>query len=359
MHKGALRYVADTIAIESLASDLPIHKEAGLFDSLGFSGIASTITNAVKGLMPDDTSSGGWIKAIGDLLISGSLFKLHPLLGIVYGAARALNVDVIGIGKKILSGIYSAVAGGANVALSDVDHHGKIAIGMYNQGLLKKARRRGEIDISFFGKGNSKIERVFGNLFRIGRRGTLKTLLVAIVIWTLKTALLGAGILGAAGLITSFVKGQTKDKTEQAPVAEMEEAESELESPDTSSSIFQENDLNTSGRGTNEYPNLHNGAPHLKRPQPTGASLWVVPIYGSIEQTLTEWAVDIYPELSGKEYIMYKTPSFMSMVRKFRENYEPGARNMLVPSELTNRKQVVDTFARDVSRNIKTEEGLK
>ena len=109
MHSGALRYVADTIAIEALASDLPIHKEAGLFDSLGFSGVASSIIGKVKSLLVEDDSPKGWIKAITNLLISGALFKVHPLLGIVYVATKALGVDVIGIGKKVLGGIWDAL----------------------------------------------------------------------------------------------------------------------------------------------------------------------------------------------------------------------------------------------------------
>lgn len=370
MHRGALRYVADTIAIESLASDLPIQKEAGLFESLGFSGVASTITKAVKGLMPDDTSAGGWVKAIGNLLVSGALFKLHPLLGIVYAVANALGVDVIGIGKKVLSGVYSAVKSGANVVMSDVDQYGKIAVAMYNQGLIKEAqlfgkrrRRRGSgIDIPFLPrKGGTKIERVFGNLFRVGKRGTLKTLLVAIVIWTLKTAFLGVGLLGGAALITSFVKGKSKDKTEEVAPAEEEKdapSEEEKDAPSEPAGFMDEVTLKSltqdvkggpkaSGRGTDKHKNSHK----------PGGFIWKVPLHGSIQQTLAAWGKDVYDEFAGHEDVMYKSPSFMSMVRKFQNNYNPGETSVIVPDGFRTRKQVVDAFAGDVSSRITQQEG--
>jgi len=359
VHKGALRYVADTIAIESLASDFPIHKEAGLFEDLGFSGVASTITDAVKSLMPDDASPGGWVKAIGDLLVSGALFKLHPLLGIVYAVARHLGVDVIGIGKKILSGVYSAVKSGAQVALSDIDYHGKIAVAMYNKSLIKEAQlfgKRKDIDIPFLPrKGGSKIERVFGNLFRAGRRGKLKTLVVAIVIWTLKTAILGAGILGGAALVTNLIKGKSKDKTEQVAQKKKEEsieeqikhtpAQDEEFEPDSEislRSIFQKTKSGpkANGRGTREF----------KNDQSPGGFIWKVPIHDTIQNTLAAWAKDIYKDLIGHDDAIYKTPSFMSMVKRFQNNYISGESSVMVPAGFKTRKSVVDTFAKDVPK---------
>ena len=137
MRKDALRYIADTIAIESLASDLSIQKHAGLFEELDFPGVATSITSKVKSLLVEDDSPGGWIKAIGNILITGALFKAHWLLGIVYAFANALGLDLVSIGKRILSGISDAIKGGASAVLSSVDYHGKIAIKVYNETFVK------------------------------------------------------------------------------------------------------------------------------------------------------------------------------------------------------------------------------
>lgn len=353
MSNGNLQYVADTIAIESLASDLPIEKKAGLFDDLGFSGVASSITSKVKSLLVEDDSPMGWLKAIGNLLASGALFKLHPLLGITYVVANAIGVDVIGIGQKVLGGVYDAIKGGANVVMSDIDYQGKIAIGMYNKGLLKEAqlfgRKNKEIDIPFLPrKGSSKIERVFGNLFRVGKRGKMKTLVAAIVIWALKTALLGAGLVAGAGLITSFIKGDSKKKPEAEPET-TPEAKPEKPTESEGSGLKQiiedskttPTGLSPSGRGTDVYENDQSN------------HVWIVPIIGGLKETLAIWAGDIYPELSGYEDIIYSSPSFSEVLNKFKRNYDLGASSVRVPQEFSSRKQVVDTFAGDVSRKIK------
>lgn len=352
MSNGNLQYIADTIAIEAMASDLPIQKEAGLFDELGFSGIASSIANKVKGLLVEDDSPTGWLKAIGNLLVSGALFKLHPVLGIVYVVAQALGVDIIGIGKKVLSGVYDVVKGGAGMVMSDIDHQGKIAIGMYNKGLIKESqlfrRRRPEIDIPFLPrKGSSKIERVFGNLLRVGKRGKLKTLLVAIVIWTLKTALLGAGLVGAAGLIKGFIGGQKKkpEQEEAEPKEETpEEKPAEPEAESLDKLLEKERTpmgLTPSGVGTDTYENDRT------------RYVWMEPVHGSLQETIAGWAMDIYPELSGYEDIIYSSPAFLGVLGKFRRTYTPGESHVLVPQEFKSQKQVVDTFAGDVSRKIK------
>jgi hypothetical protein len=341
------------MAMESLVSDFPIRKGAGLFDELGFSGIASSIVNKVKGLLVEDDSPTGWLKAIGNLLVSGALFKLHPALGIVYVVAQALGVDIIGIGKKVLNGVYDAVKGGANLVMSDVDRQGKIAIGMYNKGLLKEAqlfrrRRRNEIDIPFLPrKGSSKIERVFGNLLRVGKKGKLKTLLVAIVIWTLKTALLGAGLVGAAGLIKGFISGDKKKPEKEEAEPEREEAPEETTvEPETSLDKLLEKErapagLTPSGLGTDVYENDRT------------KYIWMEPVDGSLRDMLVGWATDIYPELSGYEGIIYSSPAFLRVLNKFRRTYTPGESHVLVPKEFKSQKQVVDTFAGDVSKKIK------
>lgn len=360
MRNDLLRYTAETIAIENLGSDLVFKKEAGLFQDLGFSGVASSIASHVKNLLVEDDSPSGWLKAITNLLVSGALFKFHPLLGLTYGVAQALGLDLISIGKSALSGLVGAAKGVGPISLSNVEYCGKVAIAKYNSDFVKTAQMFGrrntqKIDIPFLpSKGNSKIENVFGNLFRIGKRGKLKTLLVAILIWTLKTALLGAGIIGGAGLVSNLIKGKSSDKDKAAP----EEAG---KSEETEKEPLKEN-------GNVEKPLLNPVEKPLLTPSGSGSSefrndsqfVWIVPIIDDIANTLALWAEDIYPELSGYKSIMYETPSFNSVVSELEQRYEPAIKGSLVmPRKYTSRKQVVDQFVDDVSQKLKPQvEGL-
>ena len=353
MNNGNLQYIANTISIELLASDISIQKRAGLFDDFGFSGVASSIIDKVKSLFVQDDSPAGWIKAISNILISGALFGVHPLLGIVYAAANALGIDIIGIGKQVLSSVYHAIQGGANVVMSSISNYGKMALDMHDNGLLKTSftfNRNRNVSRSYRGSGKPRIRDLFMDLFRAGKTGKLKTLVVAIIMWTLKTALFGAGIVGATGLVAGFLKGKTKQEpiTAEPTTPEPTETESTTTEPsETEQQLFDKSlnmppiGLSPSGRGTGIYKNDHDNY------------MWIVPIVGDLKQTLVMWAKDIYPALSGYEDIIYSSPAFLNIVNKFNEYYDLGASSTLVPKGYVSRKQVVDAFVNDVYQKIK------
>ena len=340
VNNGNLQYVFDTIVIESLASDLPIQKQAGLFEDLGFSDVASSITSGVKKLFVKDDSPSGWIGAIGNILTTGALFKLHPLLGIVYAVAKELGVDIIGIGKKMLSGIAGLFKGSANVTMSDIDRQGKIAIAIYNKSLLKEAQLFGKKRPKRFRPtGGSKIERLFGSLSSSGKTGLLRRLLGAIVVWTFKTALFGAGVVGVVGLAANFIRGKDKKETPEAETAETTTTNDESQREEAST----------------------NTSPVPKAVEAPTNGRWMPRIIRNVETTLLLWTKSLYDTLGGKkisntaEYddIIYNTPAFMRMVEMFERNYVPGDDLAMAPSNFQSRKQVVDTFVDDVFRRLK------
>lgn len=339
MGNGNLQYVADTIAIEYLASDLPIQKEAGLFEDFGFSGVASSIINQVKGLLVPENTPTGWLKAIANLLISGALFKAHWLLGVVYAFANALGIDIIGIGKQILSKVYDAIKGGDSVVMSDVHYYGKIAMAASNNGYVKRADLFG-----LFGGGKKSpkvntVERMFGDLLARGQKRKLSSLIVAIIVWALKTALLGAGLVTGAGLITNFIRGKPDSK--ETP-AEPDKETSSLE-PE------QQTKPSEPAAPSDEAAELF--SPSSTEMKQSGR--WMTRIIGNLRETLITWATDIYPELSGYEDIIYSSPAFSRVLDKFEEHYDEGEPYMMVPKEFGSKKQVVDTFAKEVLSKIK------
>ena len=62
MQRGALRYVAETMVIDDLASDLPIEKTAGLFEDVGFSSISSSIVSKIKQTIGHQSDAEDWAK---------------------------------------------------------------------------------------------------------------------------------------------------------------------------------------------------------------------------------------------------------------------------------------------------------
>ena len=182
---------------------------------------------------------------------------------------------------------------------------------------------------------------MFSKLLSAGKISSLKTLLVAILIWALKTALIGAGLVGGAGFIASFIKGKP-NKTNTVPVAPEVKSETEQMLPNESilPTPKESIDLIPSGRGTEQFKNDQE------------EFVWIVPIIGDLKETLVAWAVDIYPELSEYEDIIYSSQAFSNVLYEFSKN-DTGTSSIRVPGKYTSRKQIVDTFVGDVARKIK------
>lgn len=370
-----LQEIAEEILIQKISSDsFDITKQAGLFEDLGFGQIASKITSAVKEHVVKEDSPEGYLSALGSILLSGSLFKLHPVLGFAYMAASAFNVDVSGMAKKIYEAVKSALVGGGTLAENEFMSIVKGAA--KEEDIVKFAQRYGKnsptIPFNLSKRQRQAtplIERVFGNLFKGGKYRKASWLAKGIIIWVFKTALLGIGLVTATGVATNVAKKfmgvKSKDPIEMEPVERYKELSMAPASPPPAQErkvdvlekevykkpiqqerIISSVKLTPSGDGEKEFENDHKD------------NFWIVPILGSVEDTLMAWIEDIYPDLIDSyeyEYIESKIKSsraFKRMVAKLRSAAKSGPRSLIVPKGFTSRRQVVDKFIYNAAKGL-------
>jgi len=342
-----LQEIYDESIVNTLASsnDFNIIKQAGLWDELGFGSIASVIKDQVQTHVVKENSKEGYLDALGNVLLSGALFKIHPVLGIANTVAGALGVDVIGIISKVFGAAKSALMQGGTLSESTFNSLTKTA---FSKNQLKKeaqifSRRRSlnTPDIPFLPKKNqSVIVRVFGNLFAKGKRTRASWLAKGIIIWALKTALLGAGLLTTTGMVTSFVKDLTDKKSEETPTETIEmpgKHEQAYVAPKQEKYVSK---LRSSGAGEKVFKN---DLDHM----------WIVPLIGNISNTVLAWTEEIYPQLSGYDHIIKSNPAFQRTVALLgRDRSSTSQDSLLVPPGFTSRKQVVDLFAHEAAKGL-------
>lgn len=353
IRKNSFQKISDDIIIQKISSDFDMVKEAGLFDDLGLDTAAAKIKSLVRGHLGKADSMEDVFGIVGDLLITGTLFKVHPVLGFGYAMAEALGVDIKGMVKDAIDAIR-----GKGEPLSESEFSSIAKNAMESPLLIKEAQWRTSPTIPFFGGRASKwgrkpgiIVRIFGDLFRKGKRFKAKWLAKGLVIWTLKTALLGAGLLVGAGALTDVGKGlfgEDEEKETEQPneIKQVEEGEGTAYTTPKSKPKpgWKEKFLKT-------RPGFVN-----KRWKNDDENVWVVdlsPGGGTVEGTLLAWTADIYPELGKLKNILPGFPSFRRTVSMLKSNYSPRTPNALViPTQFNSRKQIVDTFAKEVAQDV-------
>lgn len=358
MRAESFQEISDDIFIEKLASDLEIVKMAGLFETLGLGDAVSKIKSLVQEHVGGLSSKDEAIDTVSDLLITGTLFKIHPVLGFGYAVAEALGVDV----KAMVGSVVDAIRNKGGEALSEAEFNSIAKSAMESPTLLiKEAQYRGHNSPTipmfggWIGKGRGKpnvIARIFGNLFRRGKMFKASWLAKGLIMLVVKTAFLGAGLMVAGGALVGAGKGAVDyvagPSSEEPGTVEPTASEAQP--------------VAYRGQPTKKVTNWEN---RMLRTRPgfnnqkwsnDDENAWIIdlnPGNGTIEGTLLAWAVDIYPELAKFRQIIPSFPAFSNTVGILRNNYSsrtPDA--LLVPTQFTSRKQIVDTFAKDVAKNI-------
>jgi hypothetical protein len=364
MAKNELQYLSDSKVVEILFSDASVVKEAGLFEDIGFPSIANAIKDFAQGVADND-GSRGYVDTIINTLGSGILGRIHPLLGLfsaIASSAFGFNLSsIFGRFKRMLRQHFSS---SGSLSLGEADQLARDAVGLqvsasldpaldtlesYGFEVLARSKRRfrgsPKIDIPMIAeKGKPLLVKVFGNLGAL--RG--KTLAAGILVWFLKTFLLGAGLV-TAGVGAKMLYDKSKEVITETPSSKVEEephdhkqTETIVSRPSTTTPKYTVRQTGStfkpSGAGTKYFPN-------------SGGSLWVVPIIGrSINNTLIEWALDVYPESSKVEHLFEKSEDFQRTVSSLKRNYnyrDPD--NLVMPGQFHSRKQVVDSFIEDVA----------
>ena len=357
MRKDELQYLSDTILIERLASDPELLKQASLFQDIGFGSIAEKVKKFAKENIRAD-APGGYVGSIVSLMAPAIMFRIHPVLGIAGAAAHVLGFDMVGIVKSIMGALLGQINSGESISLSDVSSLGKGAISgevgdiseaddmlfPIREAFDITAQKRhwghqGKLPKTPWGreKGAPLLKRIFGNLSRA--RG--KWLVGGIIIWFLKTLLVGAGLVAGAGLIKSVVTPDDKPAIETT-------------SPEAGTAYQQPTKVKpyVAPKRLDPFTPSGNGQQHFAN---DANNVWIVPLINrSIDTTLLLWAKDVYPELEGREFEIEMSSAFDAAVRKLKRNFvakQPGS--LIMPIGLHTRKQVVDLFSRDVKKQMK------
>ncbi len=385
-----LQYLADSLIIENLLAKefktannkLTIIKQAGVFDILG--GVASSIKDQVKSqINPDEP--GGIIGGVFNLLAPSALFRLNPVIGILYLIGTSFGINITTIFTKIMNILKPKLEKGISLTIDEVNSIGKNVVSSevgsieakssyYSSDMLIHLREleSGQIktsqDISSMfssltglqtankqtlpnkipwlsgSAGASPIQKIFGDLFASRSTGKAKWLLGGFVIWIIKTVLVSAGLLTITGIISKSLthknndsKPLDNDSKENATNSILENKYTPIANSSNKNLIINHNSLHASGRGEQIFPN-------------DDKHLWIVPLVnGDIAETLIAWTIDIYPELNGNENKIVNIPSFRKTVQLLQNNHHSSAPNSLaVPKPFNNRKQVVDLFINDL-----------
>jgi hypothetical protein len=369
MNDGRLQHVADTLLIEKFfLVDVGLRKEAGAFDGF-LGGVANSVIEWGKEHI-DTSSPMNVVSSLVDLMAPSVLFRINPVFGVLGMAAQTLGFSPSAIIGKIISLVKSKIDLGEMVSASEITDAGRAALSsvagdmeasadffdhlrqIEKRGLIREAQLFGGPktlpDIPMFPKQNAGLlERIFGQLFQTKRTGKAKWLLGGFIIWIVKNVLLGAGLLAGGEAIKKLITGKNTPPPSQQPSLEQTMQESPhamyVTEPQSPVPVKEEmlppnpatTKLQPSGRGQDVHRN-------------DASSMWLVPLLGDLESTLAAWAVDVYPELEGKQEELYNLPSFNRTVNEFATNYRSGAKQMSVPTKFKTRRQVVDQFAHDL-----------
>ncbi len=322
MRRESFQEISDDILIEKIASDIEIVKMAGLFESLGLDGAASKIKASVQRHIGDADSMDAVLDTIKDLLITGTLFKIHPVIGVGYAMATSVfGIDVAGM----VGNVIDAIRGKGGKPLSEAEFNSIAKSAMLAPDLLiKEAQWRKNAQrsptIPFFGghigRGSryrkpSVIQSVFGNLFKSGKWYKAGWLAKGLVMWTLKTALLGAGLLFVGSTVAGAAKHLHQGADEE--VTEVAQEQPEQTGVATQKPVVP----STPAVPTNKWKSILLTPAHGYREQRwknNDEDVWIIDLAhpsngGSIQEMLLRWTKRIYPELGKMRSILPSFPS--------------------------------------------------
>lgn len=362
MKSGELQYLADTILMQEIANiELGLTKQAGLFQDLNLNSIGESIKSFVQSHV-SDTAPGGYVGSVLNLMTPAILLRINPLLGIIYLIASQFGFDLNGIITKIQQALSNRLKSGENLTSSDITQIGKDAIGgligeaapsdlflplrKYAQPSLESYAQmfsREDISSKLFGPtitrslpetpilggSGSVLQRVFGTLFNLpGGKGKSKALWLigGFIIWTIKTILLGAGLLAGAEMVHKILS----PKSPSLPPSEnnIEPEVSEIKTENIIPIKLEE----------------------AKKINTNKSELWIVPLFNTIENTLLIWIKDLYPEVidtADFQNKLFNNSTFKEIVKLLNNPEKVGKKVMVMPEQFTSRKQVVDLLLKD------------
>lgn len=351
-----------------LSQEEEIVKQAGLADQLG--GAAQTITQAVK----DRVNTYGVVPTIATYLTIPFLSSIWRPLGILAPlAAYIFNIDISALFKSVVDSVQSIISStgeftqedaarvadqstssiikGASLApLRELEKRGQLVDAIQGK-LIKEAQRRKPSVFSKYG--------ILGKIFGSVGGGLRKVLFGGFLRWAIMAFLMGIalfegpklfmgekgetaqapnnpadsiGLPGVPTFLTNLFVGKTPAQP-QAPQYNLPP-------------VVKHNLKPTSGVGEQYHPN-------------SDKTMWLIPLVGSVSNTLWKWAEAIYPELKGHQDLAANSASFNKLVSIiYSVNAEimgsnPSHVQMPINSGIHSWKDVVDRFVGEIAAKIK------
>lgn len=394
--------------LEKLCNNQPLQKNAGLYETLGLPSVAESIKSFARDYFKDSSEvPGGYFTSLLNLLTPGVLFRINPFLGGLYTLFSMFGFSLSDMVIKVANYLKPKLEQGEPVtpqevqnaaasivgAVGDIgDTKDHLIISAYDQSiseytfeyfikeasLIKQAdeyqmqrtagywddyydygakskaeklyKNKDKLKIPFLsggGKEISVLQRIFGNLLSGGPEGKSKIRWFGIgfVVWILKTALAGAGLLAIGGLAAKMLGIHKK------PLEKLHSSTTQDEEPKTS--------LPEYGFKPEETTQEKITPKEEKRSTtPSSGKIWLIPLVGdgSVKDTIRIWALDLYPELEqypNINNVILGSAEFKSLIEELTSDYSRiGEKFLQMPSRYSSRKQVVDQFIDDVQRKI-------
>ncbi len=343
----------ETFLINRLAKyEQGLVKRADLFQTLGLDSAGDTLKSFFADHFHNsDELPGGYFTSFVSLLVPSVLWRINPLFGIIAVIADQFGLNFELLIKKIVEALRPKIEAGEPISPEEVNSLGESLGGMPAEAFVKNleklvklaALRRYRWDVSspkyeipfLSGGQGGLIQRIFGNLTeQKGRR-----LLIGFIIWIVKTALAGAGLMAGGALVSKILGHKRPDRIVE-PEAKPEEKPKESIEPKESVE-------------PKEPPKeVERKAPSFKIPElEKSRKIWMVPLIRDVENTLKVWIFDLYPELEQYPNIeekIHSSSGFQRMVDKLDVPSNIGGGKLVMPSQYSSRRQVVNEFISEI-----------
>ena len=329
--KDDLKYFQDTMLLDKIALiNSAMYKTADMM---------SSISGAVEQWGKDhiDTTSASTIfESLAKLAEVSVLTGVNPLIGAADAVIQELTgFSITSVIASILRSLYHKITSGESLTTNDINSAGiSVLSSAPSLDILRQFEKTGQLVImvkSAAGKDGwlgGFIRKMFGAGKLENKKGVFN-LISGLAVWILKTVLKGAGLLALTGGVLGLV-GLKNKKNQEGTNQETNET-------DLIHNVSNENIPYMPQPTANNFRSSGDGEQVHRNDQST---VWWVPINGSIQNTLMNWAINIYPELNGHQDEIKLNGSFMRLSNILASYIDKGF--FEVPKGFTSIKQLID-----------------
>lgn len=347
----------------SVNQDPMITKTASIVDSI--KEVLLDLKEAVKTRVANEGAGSAVFDYLAIGLLPTKLKLIGGFLSFLGITPSSLFSLIFGTAKKTIDqkGTYTqedadrdtnSIVNGITVTSSSVNSLEKYASFM-NHNSLDELYKKGELNTAFIKQAAPKTKSspgMFGNpfvyIFKVltsGEKQSWVMKVLKVIIATVLAGLVGAFVVEGKTTIPSTYEHAIKPGLEKAQDYLLG-GKSEEHTSNGLASLPQPipHDLKPSGKGEETHVN-------------SGDTSWYVKLTNSnIKDTLVYWAVNVYPELKGKEQEIEKASSFnklTSILNQFYNREELPYYAIPQYPGINTIRNIVDLFAGEVAKSIK------